>query len=87
MKKIALMTIDLRTYADGRGFTFSQMLRKLYECNSELRAMRRVVVDIILRLARCGLDSSLIKAGHDAKLALEAFETFTVDHQRFYLRQ
>ncbi|WP_047537554.1 DUF934 domain-containing protein [Methylotenera versatilis] len=84
LEKIALIAIDFPTYTDGRGFSLAQILRKQYGWNGELRAMGDVLIDIIHYLARCGFDSFLIKEGHDAELALEAFETFTVHYQRSY---
>jgi uncharacterized protein (DUF934 family) len=84
LEKIALIAIDFPTYTDGRGFSLAQILRKQYGWKGELRAMGDVLIDIIHYLARCGFDSFLIKEGHDAKLALEAFETFTVHYQRSY---
>lgn len=86
LEKIAFIAIDFPTYTDGRGFSLAQILRKQYGWNGELRAIGDVLIDIIHYLARCGFDSFLIKDGHDAKLALEAFETFTVHYQRSYLQ-
>lgn len=86
LERVALIAIDFPTYTDGRGFSLAQILRKQYGWNSELRAMGDVLIDIIHYLARCGFDSFLIKDGHDAKLVLEAFETFTVHYQRSYLQ-
>jgi uncharacterized protein (DUF934 family) len=81
---IAFIAIDFPIYTDGRGFSLAQILRNQHGWKGELRAMGDVLIDTIHYLARCGFDSFLVKEGHDPKLALEAFETFTVHYQRSY---
>ncbi|MES2182742.1 MAG: DUF934 domain-containing protein [Pseudomonadota bacterium] len=81
---IAFIAIDFPTYTDGRGFSLAQIVRNQHGWTGELRAVGDVLIDTIHYLARCGFDSFLVKAGHDAKLALEAFATFTVHYQKSY---
>jgi uncharacterized protein (DUF934 family) len=83
-QSIALIAIEFPIYTDGRGFSLAQILRNQYGWTGELRAVGDVFIDTIHYLARCGFDSFLVKAGHDPKLALKAFETFTVHYQKAY---
>ncbi len=83
---IEFIAIDFPNYTDGRGYSLAQLLRNQYGWRGELRAMGDVLIDTIHYLARCGFDSFLVKQGHDPKLALKAFEAFTVHYQRSYLK-
>lgn len=83
---IEFIAIDFPIYTDGRGYSLAQILRNKFGWKGEIRAVGDVMIDTIHYLARCGFDSFLVKPGHDPKLALEAFETFTVHYQRSYLK-
>jgi len=81
---IAFIAINFPTYTDGRGFSLAHMLRNQLGWKGELRAVGDVMIDTMHYLARCGFDSFLVKAGHDAQAALNALTTFTVYYQKCY---
>jgi len=83
---IDFIAIDFPIYTDGRGYSLAKILRNKFGWKGEIRAVGDVMIDTIHYLASCDFDSFLVKPGHDPKLALEAFETFTVHYQRSYLK-
>ncbi len=52
-----LIALDFPKFADGRAFSFAQLLRQRFEYKGELRAIGDVLLDELALMLRCGFDS------------------------------
>ncbi len=57
LEKLTLIEVSFPKYADGRGYSQAQLLRRRYGYTGELRAVGHVLRDQILYLDRSGFDA------------------------------
>lgn len=93
LNRIGLIEISFPKYADGRGYSQAQLLRRRLGYESELRAVGDVLRDQALLMVRSGFDAVLLAnadlAGFEAALAeykyayqSDATDTLTVFERR-----
>ncbi len=77
LDRIGLIEVSFPRYADGRGYSQAQLLRRRLGYEGELRAVGDVLRDQILFLVRSGFDALDLKntgeAGFDAAMAEFAY--------------
>lgn len=78
LDKIDLVTVDFPSFADGRGFSQSRLLRERLGFEGEIRAVGHIIRDQFLYLLRSGVNSiDTSRASEDEwKTAMEEFDTF-----------
>ena len=52
-----LIALEFPKFADGRAFSFAQLLRRRHGFTGELRAIGEVLLDELALMLRCGFDS------------------------------
>ncbi|MGB0262318.1 MAG: DUF934 domain-containing protein, partial [Henriciella sp.] len=73
--------VDFPKYADGRGFSQAQLLRRRYAYTGELRAVGEVLRDQILYMHRSGFDTfSTTRA--DLSDVMAALDEFSLSYQK-----
>lgn len=73
LDRLSLIEVTFPKYADGRGYSQAQLLRRRLGYEGELRAVGDVLRDQALLMVRSGFDAMMLKntdlAGFDAALA------------------
>jgi uncharacterized protein (DUF934 family) len=79
--RIDLVAITFEKFADGRGFSQAYLLRKRIGYTGTLRAIGPLLRDQLFYLTRVGFDSVTLRAGQDARAALDSLNDFSVRYQ------
>ncbi len=78
--ELDLIEIRFPAFADGRGYSFATLLRRLgYQ--GELRATGDVFKDVLFYLKRVGFNSFILKQGKDLDEAKGGLNDFTAGYQ------
>ena len=81
LDELDLIEVDFPKYADGRGFSHAQLLRRRYGYRGELRAVGEVLRDQILYMHRSGFDTfSTTRA--DLSDVMAALDEFSLSYQK-----
>ena len=81
LDELDLIEVDFPKYADGRGFSHAQLLRRRYGYRGELRAVGEVLRDQILYMHRSGFDTfSTTRA--DLSNVMAALDEFSLSYQK-----
>lgn len=80
LPEIALIEVDFPRYADGRGFSQAQLLRRRYGYCGEIRAVGHVLRDQIFYMHRSGIDAYETRRAGLPEV-LEALAEFTEAYQ------
>ncbi|CAI8426544.1 MAG: hypothetical protein CME93_01615 [Hyphomonadaceae bacterium] len=81
LDELDLIEVDFPKYADGRGFSQAQLLRRRYAYTGELRAVGEVLRDQILYMHRSGFDTfSTTRA--DLSDVMAALDEFSLSYQK-----
>lgn len=78
---VPLIALDFPKFADGRSYSYAQVLRTRHGYRGELRATGDVLRDQLRYMWRCGFDAFEVRADKSIEDALKAFDEFTVDYQ------
>jgi uncharacterized protein (DUF934 family) len=81
LSHLDIIALEFPKYNDGRCYSFARLLRERYQYSGELRAVGDVLRDQINFMARCGIDSFVMRADQDLQASLSAFEDFSVKYQ------
>jgi len=57
LKCLAVVTVEFKTFSDGRGFSAARALRERYGYTGEIRATGHTIRDQYLFLHRCGVNA------------------------------
>jgi uncharacterized protein (DUF934 family) len=80
LAQLDLIEIHFPAFADGRGYSFATLLRRLgYQ--GELRATGDVFKDVLFYLKRVGFNSFILKQGKDLDEAKSGLQDFTAGYQ------
>ncbi|MDE2419573.1 MAG: DUF934 domain-containing protein [Gammaproteobacteria bacterium] len=80
LAQLDLIEIRFPAFADGRGYSFATLLRRLgYQ--GELRATGDVFKDVLFYLKRVGFNSFILKQGKDLGEAKGGLNDFTAGYQ------
>lgn len=80
LDQLDLIEIHFPAFADGRGYSFATLLRRLgYQ--AELRASGDVFKDVLFYLKRVGFNSFILKQGKDMDEAKSGLQDFTAGYQ------
>jgi uncharacterized protein (DUF934 family) len=80
LTQLDLIEIHFPAFADGRGYSFATLLRRLgYQ--AELRATGDVFKDVLFYLKRVGFNSFILKQGKDLDEAKCGLQDFTAGYQ------
>ncbi len=80
LAELDLIEIRFPAFADGRGYSFATLLRRLgYQ--GELRATGDVFKDVLFYLKRVGFNSFILKQGKDLDEAKGGLNDFTAGYQ------
>lgn len=77
----AVVAIEFRPFADGRGYSVARLLRERHGYRGELRAIGNVLRDQLLYLRRCGFDAFEIDPKKKPEDALAALQEMSVFYQ------
>ena len=80
LDRIAMIEIDFPKYADGRGFSQAQLLRRRLGYTGELRAVGEVLRDQILYMNRSGFDAYQTSRA-DLPNVVKALEEYSAYYQ------
>lgn len=81
LHELPLVAVHFPAAGDGRGLTSARLLRQRYGYNGEIRAVGEVVRDLLLFMARCGIDAFALRADQDVDNALQAFDELAETYQ------
>jgi uncharacterized protein (DUF934 family) len=86
LARLPLVAIEFPSIADGRGYSIAKLLREQHGYKGEVRAIGAVLKDVLLGMARCGIDAFALREGEDAEEALRAFDELPVAYQASVLQ-
>lgn len=78
---LPLVALHFPAVGDGRALTTAHLLRERYGYRGEIRAVGEVVRDLLLFMARCGIDAFALRADQEAESALGAFDELPESYQ------
>jgi uncharacterized protein (DUF934 family) len=81
LKDLPLIALNFPKFADGRAYSYAQVLRKRVGYTGQIRATGDVLRDQLRYMWRCGFNAFEVRADKDIEDALKAFDEFTVDYQ------
>lgn len=81
LARLPLIAIHFPSIGDGRGYSSAHLLRERFGYQGEIRAFGAVMKDVLLNMARSGIDSYLLRDGEDLEDALLAFDEMPVAYQ------
>jgi uncharacterized protein (DUF934 family) len=79
--RLALIALDFPKFNDGRGLSQARLLRERYNYKGEIRAVGRVVRDLLLFMRRCGFDAFETSDDVSAEIVARSLATFSFAYQ------
>ena len=80
-KTLPLIAINFPAFADGRGYSYANVLRVQYGYTGELRAIGDVLKDQLSFYKRVGFNSYALREDQNTEQALQHFADFTQPYQ------
>lgn len=78
---LPLVALHFPAPGDGRALSSARLLRARYGYSGEIRALGQVVRDVLLFMARCGIDTFALRPDQDVDSALQAFDELPESYQ------
>jgi uncharacterized protein (DUF934 family) len=81
LDKLSAIAINFPKFADGRGYSYSRILRDRMKYAGEIRAIGDVLHDQLFYMKRCGFDAYAVREDKDIEAASSGLSDFTNAYQ------
>jgi uncharacterized protein (DUF934 family) len=81
LDRLALIALEFPKFNDGRALSQARLLRQRHNYHGEIRAVGRVVRDLLLFMHRCGFDAFETSDDLSAELVTRSLATFSFAYQ------
>jgi uncharacterized protein (DUF934 family) len=81
LDRLSLVALEFPKFNDGRGLSQARLLRERYNYKGEIRAVGRVVRDLLLFMHRCGYDAFETSDEISAEIITRSLATFSYAYQ------
>jgi len=81
LHRFAVVALEFPKFNDGRAFSQARLLRERYGYKGEIRAIGRVVGDLLLFMHRCGFDAFATEGGMTGEIAQRNLNRLTLSYQ------
>lgn len=81
LDRLALIALEFPKFNDGRALSQARLLRERYNYHGEIRAVGRVVRDLLLFMHRCGFNAFETSDDMSAEIVTRSLATFSFAYQ------
>jgi uncharacterized protein (DUF934 family) len=81
LDRLALIALEFPKFNDGRALSQARLLRERYNYTGEIRAVGRVVRDLLLFMHRCGFDAFETSDDVSAEIVARSLASFSFAYQ------